>query len=36
VTLVELSDMTLLGRRFIVRDAETGEDLAAKVLASLH
>jgi polyhydroxyalkanoate synthesis regulator protein len=36
VTLDELSDMTLQGRRFIVRDAETGEDLTTKVLASLH
>jgi polyhydroxyalkanoate synthesis regulator protein len=36
VTLDELSDMTLSGRRFIVRDAETGEDLTAKMLVSLH
>ncbi len=36
VSRAELAEMLLEGRRFIVREAGTGEDLTEEVLASLH
>jgi polyhydroxyalkanoate synthesis repressor PhaR len=36
VTLEDLSKMVLAQRRFIVRDAATGNDITAEILRQLH
>jgi polyhydroxyalkanoate synthesis regulator protein len=36
VTLPDLSDMVLARRRFIVRDAETGNDITKEILDRLQ
>ncbi len=36
VTLPDLSDMVLARRRFIVRDAETGDDITKDILDRLY
>jgi polyhydroxyalkanoate synthesis repressor PhaR len=36
VTFEDLSEMVLARRRFVVRDAATGDDITAKILDRLH
>ena len=36
VSLADLADMLMNGRRIIVEDAETGEDVTSEILDELH
>lgn len=36
VSLSDLADMLMNGRRIIVEDAETGEDVTSEILDELH
>jgi len=36
VSLADLADMLMNGRRIIVEDAETGEDVTSDILDELH
>jgi polyhydroxyalkanoate synthesis repressor PhaR len=36
VTLDDLADMVLAGRRFVVRDADSGDDITREILYRLH
>ena len=36
VTLDDLSEMVLEGRRFVVYEADTGEDVTPAILSQLH
>jgi hypothetical protein len=36
VTLVDLSDLLVRGRRIVVHEAETGEDVTSEILDQLH
>jgi polyhydroxyalkanoate synthesis repressor PhaR len=36
VSLGDLADMLVQGRRIIVRDAKTGEDITGEILDELH